>query len=384
MKILLIHTYYKQKGGEDTVFLQESTLLNQTEEVEVLNFQNHPSLPGAFQFLLSVWNVFVIKKIKRKIDEFQPNVIHIHNWHFAIGPIVIRVAKKAGIPVVLTLHNYRLLCPSATLLSKGKLFTNSIHASFPWKAVRNRVYRNSVFLTFWVAFVIWLHKKAGTWKMVNKYIVLTDFAKDLFVQSSFGIPESKFIVKPNFVSTPEIKTEQREEHFLFIGRLSEDKGVKILLDVFAQCKYSLHIAGDGPLKQMVERASSEYKNIKYIGKLDKTGVENEMRKCTALLFPSIWYEGMPMTIIEAFSLEVPVIASKLGAMGVMIEDGYNGLHFDTGDAISLNEKISYWTGLSEIEKNNYRRNAISSFEAHYTNKKNKELLLQIYQNVINE
>jgi glycosyltransferase involved in cell wall biosynthesis len=382
VKILLIHTYYNQKGGEDTVFQQEDTLLKQTEEVEVLNFQNHLSFFGGLQFLLSVWNIFVIRKIKKQIIKFQPDVIHIHNWHFALGPIVVRVAKKAGIPVVLTLHNYRLICPSATLLSKGSLFTDSLYASFPWKAVANKVYRDSFFLTFWMAFVVWWHKKTGTWKMVDKYIVLTNFAKDLFTRSSLGIAENKFVVKPNFVSTPEIKEEVRASHFLFIGRLSEDKGIKVLLEAFANNNYTLHIAGDGPLKQLVENAASQFKNIEYIGKLDKNGVENEMRRCTALLFPSIWYEGMPMTIIEAFSLGAPVLASNLGAMSTMIQDGYNGLHFETGNAVSLNEKISYWNKLNEEEKNIYRQNAINSFEKHYTNKKNKELLLQIYKDVI--
>jgi glycosyltransferase involved in cell wall biosynthesis len=384
VKILLIHTNYNQKGGEDTVFLQETMLLKETEEVEVLNFQNQPSLLGAIQFLLSVWNIFVAKKIEKSILSFKPDVIHIHNWHFAIGPIVIRVAKKADIPVVLTVHNYRLLCPSATLLSNGKLFTDSVNASFPWRAIIKKVYRNSFFQTLWVALVIWIHKKIGTWKMVNKYIVLTDFAKDLFIQSSFGIPENRFIVKPNFVAIPKNQVEQKEEYFLFVGRLSEDKGIKILLEAFTNCNHILHIVGDGPLKQMVENVSTQNKNIKYIGKLDQAGVQNEMRKCTALIFPSIWYEGMPMTIIEAFSLGVSVIASNLGAMSAIIDDGYNGLHFKTGDVNSLKDKISYWTDLSEIEKNTYTKNVISTFETHYTDIKNKALLLKIYQNVIHE
>src|SRR5882757_8276534 len=153
MKVLMIHTYYLQSGGEDTIFEEEHKLMCQTEEVRVLSFRNKSGIRGLFQFALSIWNVFAAGKIKKAIKEYQPDVIHLHNFHFAIGPIAIRVAKKAAIPIVLTVHNYRLLCPSATLLHDGSLFTDSIHADFPWKAVRKKVYRNSFFQTFWLAFV---------------------------------------------------------------------------------------------------------------------------------------------------------------------------------------------------------------------------------------
>lgn len=202
MKVLIVYTLNTIEEPEDAVFYQETELLGQLEEVKVLKIYNKAGWRGVIQFVLSIWNIAVAKKLKNLIKEFNPDIIHVHNTHFAIGPIVIRVAKEAEIPIVLTLHNYRLLCPSATLLFNGNTFINSVNASFPWKAIKNKVYRNSLILTFWLAFVIWFHKKIGTWQMVNRYIVLTDFAKYLFVNSSFGVPENKFSVKSNFAKTP--------------------------------------------------------------------------------------------------------------------------------------------------------------------------------------
>ena len=383
MKILLIHTYYQQKGGEDGVFRLEQLLLGQTEHVRTLTFQNLSGWRGAAQFLLSLWNVTAAKKLKKAISEYRPDIIHMHNLHFAIGPIAIRVANKAGIPVVLTLHNYRLLCPSTTLISKGRLFTDSVNASFPWKAVANKAYRNSVFQTFWLAFVVWFHKKAGTWKMVNKYIVLTDFAKTLFVNSSFGVSEQKYVVKPNFVDSIDQQPAKRMDRFLFIGRLSHEKGIQLLLDAFRHIDDELYVAGDGPLKEELELACKQNGNIKYAGSLDSDGVREAMKHCVALIFPSIWYEGMPMTLLEAFASGTPVIAGNLGAMSSMVQHGYNGLHFQPGQTEDLIVQVKYWQSLSHEEKYAYSVNARTTYESFYTPGSNLEKCLTIYQSVIN-
>jgi glycosyltransferase involved in cell wall biosynthesis len=382
MKILFIHNRYQQKGGEDTVFEQERELLSQTEEVNSVIFQNFSGVRGAMQFFLSIWNIFSASKIKKAIRQFQPEVIHVHNWHYAIGPLVVRTANRMKIPIVLTVQNFRLLCPSATLLYKGSLFMDSIHASFPWKAIKNKVYRNSFIQTFWLAFFFWVHKKKGTWKMVDRYIVQTDLAKSVFVSSSLGVSESQFSVKPNFIKDPELMMVEREDFFLFIGRLSEEKGIQVLLEAFKNKKSELYIGGDGPLKENVIKACNENPNLHYAGLLDVAKVRNMMCRCTTLIFPSIWYEGMPMTLIEAFAAGTPVIASNLGAMASMIKNGYNGLHFNAGNSIELSEKIQYWESLAGSEKKLFSKNARSSFETLYTPEKNREQSLSIYHSVI--
>lgn len=379
MKILLVHSYYQQSGGEEVVLQQEQKYLEQTEEVQVLTFSNNPGIKGAIKFFLSIWNVFAAARLKRTIREFQPDVIHVHNWHFGIGPIVIRVARNRKIPVVLTMHNYRLICPSAILLSKGKVFMDSMYARFPWKAVWQRAYRNSMTQTFWLAFIIWFHKKIGTWRMVDKYIVLAEFEKKLFVSATIGIPPEKIEVKPNFANRPVVKEGKKGNHFLFIGRLSREKGIHVLLDAFKGTDYELHIGGKGPLTSLVEQTCKEHKNIKYLGYLDKMGVQQAMYDCTALVFPSIWYEGLPMTLIEAFALGKAIIATKMGVMEIVIQHRYNGLQFEPNDPAALREQLAYWQSLSSDEKETYRRNVLTVYTSHYTPEQAMGQLMNLYR-----
>ena len=384
MKILLIHTYYQQHGGEDAVFEQEYNLLKNGHQVEMLKFQNKKGWRGMFQFLFSIWNLSAVCKVKKYIKRFEPDVVHIHNWHFACGPLFLRSLKKMNVPVVVTLHNYRLLCPSAILLHKGKVFEDSLSCVFPWKAIKNKVYRDSNVQTFWLAFVVWFHKRIGTWQKVDKYIVLTDFAKQVFLNSKCGILNDKFVVKPNFIEQDEIQLPQKAPFFLFIGRLSEEKGIDCLLEVFKKNGLPLKIGGIGPLQELVKEVSCEYSNIKYLGRLDKIQVLEYMKKCTALIFPSIWYEGMPMTMLEAFSVATPIIASDLGAMKSIVEHGYNGMLFEVGNVDSLNCTLQSWQNLSLERKEEYSKNALQSYSELYTQGKNYTLLMDIYKSVIHE
>lgn len=341
MKILIIHSKYQLRGGEDAVVEQEAALLRQEHLVEILYFQNQSGWKGALQFLASIWNIKTATKVKNKIQEFQPDVVHIHNWHFALGPLVFRVINKLGIPIVHTVHNYRLLCPSGILLHQGQLFTDSLRQSFPWSAIKKKVYRSSLSQTFWLAFVVWFHKKISTWKKIDSYLCLTPFSVTLFQESNFGISEEHFSVKPNFTSASEVKQFiEKEHHFLFVGRLSEEKGIEMLLNAFKDLPFLLKIAGDGPFKNTVVAVAKEFPSISYLGNLSSNEVNEELLKTQALVFPSIWYEGMPMTLLEALSKSTPIIASNLGAMTSMITNGYNGFHFEAGNVNSLKEVVN--------------------------------------------
>ena len=381
MKVLYIHNNYQQKGGEDTVFHQELALISQTEKTNSVIFKNYSGVHGSLQFALSIWNIFSAHKINKVIHAFNPDIVHVHNWHYAIGPLIVRSVKNLGIPIVLTVQNFRLICPSATLLHKGALFTHSLNESFPWKAIKKKVYRNSFIQTFWLALFIWVHKKIGTWKMVDRFIVQTELAKNVFLSSKLGVIESQFTVKPNFIEDPGVGTAMRENFFLFIGRLAEEKGIDSLLETFKKNKYILYIGGDGPYKEKVIAASKSSVNIQYLGLLNPNEVKNMLRRCSILIFPSIWYEGMPMTLIEAFAAGTPVIASNLGAMASMIRDGYNGLHFKAGNSAELSEKVAYWGNLNKTDRIQFSENARTSYETIYTPNRNRELLLSIYNSL---
>ncbi len=381
MKILLVHSFYQHKGGEDAVFEQEYALLKQSEEVEAVIFRNLPGWRGAVQFLFSLWNPAASRKIRKNIRGFHPDIVQIYNWHYASGPVVVRAAQRMGISTVINIQNYRLLCPSGTLIHQGKLFTASLEKKgFPWKAVFSKVYRSSVLQTFWLAFVVWYHKKTGTWKNVDRYIVPTLEMKKLFSGSAnrLDFPIDKFRVKPNFSVQTELVMLKRENHFLFVGRLSEEKGIRFLLDAFKNLSHDLLMLGDGPLLNEVMEACLSYKNIRYGGKLDKEGVKDAMSRCSAFIFPSVWYEPFGLVITEAMSNGCPLIASDIGSPVELVQEGITGLHFKAGDQLSLQTKLNEWQNLSEEMKNQYRKNCVTIYETFYGPDKNREQLLSIY------
>jgi len=381
MRILIIHCAYKFKGGEDTVVEEELQLVRDNGvEAELLQFTNHTNT--LMKILQMPFNFFSYKKTLKKIKEFRPDVVHIHNLHFAASPSVIYAIKKTKTSFVCTLHNYRLLCPSALLFFKGKVFLSSIHTSFPWQAVKKGVYKNSRLLTFWMALSMQFHQWAKTWQHCNRFIVLSNSAKQIFLYSKLNLRDEQFVVKPNFATIEHPPLSNPGDDFLYIGRLSEEKGIRLILHLFSSLPYKIKFAGDGPLKEEVMAACSKHSNMEYLGNLQKKELLPLLANSNALLFPSLWFEGMPLTIIEAFACSTAVIASRLGAMDDMITPHLNGLHFEAGDEQSLKAAIENWQGLSKEQKQTYRKNARKAYEECYTPKKNAEQLLSIYTSVM--
>ncbi|EOR94571.1 N-acetylmannosaminyltransferase [Arcticibacter svalbardensis MN12-7] len=383
MKILLIHTFYGQSGGEDQVFNNEFDLLSSATQVKKLCFDNSGNMLAVFfKFILGPYNIFSLIKFRKAIKELRPDVVHIHNWHFAASPLLIRAAKKMGIPVVVTLHNYRLLCPSATLFHQNELFTDSLSGGFPWKAVFKKVYRDSLFQTFWLASITYLHKKLKTWQKVDRYITLSNFARELFLQSDLHLKQKQLVVKSNFVKDSGYNIKNRSTSFLYVGRLSPEKGIELLISAFADTNFQLTIVGDGPLRNEVEQAAAKHSNITYLGKKSNIETMDLMRQANALIFPSIWFEGMPMTILEAFSTGTPVIASRLGSIQHLISPGYNGLLFKAGDRESLQSCLHDWQNLDPLSKTVQCIYSRKTYITNYTPEKNLDQLLNIYQSVI--
>jgi len=376
MRILILHCSYQFKGGEDTVVDEEIKLLTSVgHEVELLLFSNTGN--ELFKVLQLPFNVGSYRKTVSAIKRFRPHVVHIHNLHFAASPSVIYAIRKCKVPFVNTLHNYRLLCPSGTLFHQDTLFLDSLKQDFPWSAVKKGVYKNSVLLTFWLAFSMKLHHWLGTWKLCNRYIVLTDYAQKILLESNLRLQKDQVTIKPNFCAAAKVSNAAFSDHFLYIGRLSVEKGIRLLLNTFSTLPHEIRIAGDGPLKNEVIEFSRRFSNIKFLGSLDKNEVYQQLQLSSALVFPSIWFEGMPLIIIEAFSSGTPVIASKLGAMGSMIIPNYNGLHFEAENDKELARKINEWIALSEEEKQTLRKNAIATYNEFYSLKTNAQQLMTI-------
>jgi len=386
MKILLVHNLYKQPGGENVVFESEGELLSKYGHfVERLVFDNSTIRTFADRLLSGlkvIYNPQGARRLKEKIEHFNPDIIHVHNFIPLVSPSVFFIARKFNIPIILTLHNYRLICPSATLVYNGKIYERSIHKIFPLDAIIKGVYRNSILETAAIAIMVTFHNLIGTWRnKVDFFIALSNFAKEKFRTSALAIPEELLVVKPNFVPDFGLGQSERNDDLLFVGRLVEEKGIQVLLKAAKLLSFKLTIIGDGPLRKLVVDAASTNPNIHYLGFQDKVTIAHRMKKCKALIFPSIWYEGFPLTILEAFSTGTLVIASQLGAMAEIIQDGVNGLLFEAGNERALVDKIL------EIDANPYNAKQLADsarlcYLTHYTPEKNYGLLLGIYNKAL--
>jgi glycosyltransferase involved in cell wall biosynthesis len=390
MRILLIHNKYQQAGGEDVAFDVEVRLLRQKgHEVDTLLFDNN-DIQGLVtkvkKGLEALYNFRSAHLIGEALLRFRPDIVHVHNIFFSASPSVIRVAASHGVPVVYSMHNYRLICANALLLRDNQVCHLCVKKTFPLEGIRYKCYRGSAVESGMVTLTTGLHKVLGTWrKKVAAYIVNTQFARSVIYSSSLLPPDGPLHVLANFVFDPGPGTGVggRQDFYLFVGRIAPEKGVNVLLEVFARLPDSrVLIIGDGPDKNRLEAAYQSCKNIIFAGKKEKPEVLQAMRECRALLFPSIWYEGLPYTIMEAFGTGTPVFASNIGALGEIIQDGFNGYHFAPGDAEGLQSKIAYFEGHPEEQERLYenaRKTYVSTYhpDVHYAS------LLSIYENLLN-
>lgn len=388
MRILIIHNHYKQAGGEDTVFFAEAALLEQYgHQVERLTFSNDHvnTLEEKLNAAVGVvYNPVSARIIKEKILAFKPDVIHVHNFFPLVSPAVFFVAHQFKVPIVMTLHNYRLVCPSALLYYNGQVQLENVDEIFPVKAIFRKVYRNSFFQTASVVLTTGIHKMLGTWgDKVDRYIALTKGAADLFQYSSLDLDLNKIVVKPNFTADLGRGYDTREPHYLYVGRLTKEKGIATLLQAHALNPFPLRIIGEGPLREAVEAHVAQYPSATYLGFQKKETVIEELKRAKALIFTSEWMETFGMTIIEAFSTGTPVIAAKIGGAEQLVQNSYNGLHYTPANAPELAAKVQQ---LEEepLLLERLGQQAREDYESYYTPEANYAMLLQLYQEVIDQ
>ena len=382
MRILQIHNEYTLIGGEDTVLDLEKKLLQENNH-EVFNYSvsNH-SIKNIFDKIKIFINVHYSNKQKKIISKLlkkiKPDIVHVHNFFPLITPSVFDACKENNIPVVFTLHNYRLICPSGMLMYNDKIYEKSIYKG-PYSTILDKVYKNSYFGTFALARMISYHKNKKTWEnKVDQFIALTKFAKSKYIESGFN--DKKFSIKPNFfISHSELINNKNRDGALYVGRLSKEKGIDILLKAWEKVPVKLKIVGNGPLSSMV--AQSKNPNIEYLGFLELKEIYSLMQKSSFLVFPSIWYEGFPMVIIEALANGLPIIASNLGSMSEVIKNNVNGLHFDPGDVNDLIDKIKLLDS-DKVKCATLSKNAYIDYKTNYTSEKNYKILIDIYQKCI--
>jgi glycosyltransferase involved in cell wall biosynthesis len=386
VKVCLIHNFYQQPGGEDRVFYSEKALLENRGH-QVFEFTRHNDEIRQYNPLQkialigkTIRNKAVRQELLEAVQAQQPEVLHFHNTFPLISPAAYDVGKALQIPVIQTVHNYRFFCAKGLFYRDNRVCEDCFGKRFPLPAIVHACYRDSRLQTFAVAAMQAYHQQQDTWqKQVDAFIALTEFGKEKLLQA--GFPAEKVFVKPNFIYPDPGESIEKREGALFVGRLSREKGAETLLKAWEHLKtIPLNIAGDGPerenLQQFVQR--NRIKSVIFLGGLSREEVFESMKKTKFLLFPSEWYEGLPMIIAEAYACGIPVIASRLGAMAEIVQEGKTGLLFTPGNAADLAAKVQ-WAGEHREEMGEMGKNARKEYEEKYTAEGNYEMLMAVYE-----
>ena len=385
MRILLCHNFYQHRGGEDYVFADEGSLLEKRGH-QVARFSLHNDAVGKMGSVSlarnTIWNSTSHAAIGEQVRQFRPDVVHFHNTFPLMSPAVYYAARRGGAAVVQTLHNYRLLCPNALFFRDGHICEDCLGKLVPWPAVLHACYRESRPASAATMVMLTVHRLSHTYdRAVDAYIALTAFARGKFVEG--GFPAEIIHVKPNFVYPDPAVGNGTGGYAIFVGRLTAEKGVKTLLTAWESLHETipLKLVGDGPLAPYVRQTAAQLKGVEWLGQRPIEETYELIGNAKFLIFPSEWYETFGRVAIEAFGKGTPVLASDLGAMAELVEDGRNGLLFRAGNAEGLaNAAARLLEDPARLA--NMRRNARTAFEGKYTADENGRLLEAVYSSAI--
>ncbi len=390
MNILIIHNSYQEAGGEDVVVAQESRLLERNghrvstykrsnDEIDDLSFRQRL---GLISRIVSANDSKVA--VRGILRDLKPEIVHVHNTFAMVSPSVYEVCQEEGVPVVQTLHNYRLLCPAATFYrSAGPCEECVTHGLL--RSVRYACYRESRVMSGAIALMLKTHRSRQTWSgQIDAYIAISSFVKGKFVQA--GFPASKIFVKHNFVDPDPGERSGPGDYALFLGRLSPEKGLSTLLQAWKRLPSAvpLVVAGDGPMRGRLEAevASERLQSVHFAGRLKRGEAHDALKKAAFLVVPSVWNEPFGMVVAEAFACGTPVLGAYAGAIQEMLDDQVTGLHFATGDPDALAKSVAWAWGHSP-ELVAMGKSARRVYEERYSANTNYDRLMTIYASAIN-
>ncbi|WP_428425501.1 glycosyltransferase family 4 protein [Methylibium sp.] len=384
MRILLVHNRYSIRGGEDAVFDQECDLLRSNGHEVIEYTKDNRQIDNASLVKLaanSVWASDSYSEVARLIERSKPDVVHVHNTLPQVSPSVYYAAARHAVPVVQTLHNYRLLCPNGLLLRDSAVCEECVGRTIAWPAIRYKCYRESRPASAAVVVSLSLHKAIGTWsRKVTRYIALCQFAREKMLQA--GLPPERVVVKPNFTRDRHTDADLNAVRGggLFVGRLSEEKGLRVLIEAWRSLDVDLDVVGGGgPLSDQVRAAAS--KHFRPVGFVDDDALTQVMRRAAFIVMPSLVYEGFPMVVAESFAAGLPIIASRLGALAELVEDGRTGLHFNAGDQADLAAKVR-WARDNPLRMAEMGQRARETYLQRYTPEANYERLVEVYHDAV--
>jgi glycosyltransferase involved in cell wall biosynthesis len=382
VKILQVHNYYQQRGGEDEVYAAECELLRQHGHTVEQFAVHNDALKNVSPVRMArdtVWNPESHRAIAARLAEFRPDILHCHNTFPIVSPAAYYAAAKARVPVVQTVPNYRLICPAATLTRQGRICEDCMGKAIPYPGVLHACYRHNRLATAAVASLLTVHRALGTWRRnVSVYLVPTAFLKEKLVAGGFDA--SQIEVKPNFLPYDPGEGSGDGGYALFAGRLATEKGLGTLLEAWKLIpELPLQIAGDGPLRERIEAQAKNLPNVTVLGFQNREQLLGRMKRAALLVVPSEWYEGFPMTVVEAMACGTPVVASDLGSLREIVVDGVTGTRFAPGDARALEQAVSK---IVECGLPGLRRSVRERFLTLYSAEVNYEQLVAVYRKVL--
>lgn len=359
-------------------------LVDAGHDVEVIVVSND-DVKSTTDKMSTAWNLIrgrshFLPVFSKILARFRPDILHVHNFFPLLTTAVHSAAHQAGFPVVQTLHNYRLFCAAATFVRGGEICELCVDRT-KIHAVTNRCYRNSLVGS---AALAWFQheaiKKKALLNNVDCFIALTEFARNKFIEC--GLPAERIVVKPNFVRSSSIRsdTQSIKPQVLYVGRLSREKGVHVLVEAWGEIPdFQLVIAGDGPERAALEHMAMP--NVHFLGHCNSDKVTELMQSSRVLVVPSLWYEGFPMSVVEAMSVSLPVVASNIGSLGEIIQPGINGEKFQPGDVPDL-IKVLRKILADPCHLDKLRFGARQAFERFYSEDVNLTQLEGIYEQQI--
>lgn len=384
-RILQVHNYYQIPGGEDTVVANEKKLLEEHGHTVIQYTRNNSELKSfskGRKLLLpftTIFNSKTYKDIKRIIKEEHIDIVHVHNTLNLISPAVYYAALKCKVPVVQTVHNFRLLCPGATFYRDGYICEDCVEQGLHC-AIRHSCYRGSKAQTLVCVVNTWIHRLIGVYGKIN-YICLTEFNKEKLLQLK-QIKLERVFVKPNFVDVGDvgiISYEQRKNQFIFVGRLDKLKGIEILYEAWklmTEDAPRLIVCGIGLMEDWCRDyiKENDLSTVEMMGFVPNSEAKKLIANSGALILPTQWYEGFPMTIVEAYSVGTPVIGSNIGNVGSLIEEGVSGELFDPFHADDLVKAVNRCCSRTQYD--------VGIVSQSYTSERNYKKMIEIYSNVI--
>ena len=380
-RILLVHNRYQIQGGEDTVFENEKRMLEQNGHTVFTYIRGNEEIRGMkvlqklFLPFTAIFSGKTYREVKRLIREEKIDIVHVHNTLTLVSPSVFYAAFSEKVPVIQTVHNFRMVCPNALFYRDGHNCEECVEKGLQ-TAIRHKCYRNSTIQTLISVMILKIHRILGTYRKVY-FICLTEFSRKKLLQKGGQkiFDAKKVFVKPNFVDIDRkiIPFAQRKPQFIYVGRPETIKGMKILLETWKNVpEYDLIICGVSEELEDFKRFAKEQNldNVRFWGKVENDKVKELLAQSMAMIHPTQLYEGFPMTIAESLACGTPVIGSDIGNVGNLVKDGVTGFRFRHDSPKDLYDKIHALTDMTESSVRVYRE--------HYTQRANYERLMEIY------